>query len=125
MRLHAASAKTTLYQDQGEREKTMVGARVKFPNSSECTPAEQALFCPAQRVIDLYNQDSGDKAKRICAKVRRWFFSAAAAREWAGVHFLKEVQSKHGHGCVLWRQPDRINIQVTVTREILVLRAEK
>jgi hypothetical protein len=78
-------------------------------------------MCPAERVIGLYNQESGDTAQRIAKKVRKWFFAEARKHGWAGVHFIPEVQSNHGAGCVLWRQPDQIGITITVTKETLVL----
>lgn len=99
----------------------MPGAKLKFPKSKEYKPAAPAVMCPAERVLGLYNQDSGDKAKRIAKKVRLWFFAEAPKHGWAGIHFLPQVQSNHGAGCVLWRSPDKIDISIKVTKETLVL----
>ena len=103
----------------------MAGAKLKFPQPNDYKSAIPAVLCPADRVVGLYNQDSGDTAKRICKKVRKWFFDQAAQKGWAGVHFLPQVQSNHGAGCILWRPPQQINMSVKVTKKTLVLLAEK
>ncbi len=90
---------------------------------SDYKPSEPAVICPAERVIGLYNENSGDTAKRIAKKVRRWFISQAEKQEWAGVHFLNEVQSNHGAGCILWRPPEKVDVKITITKRILVLNA--
>ena len=96
-------------------------ARIKFPSPGNCKPADQAVLCPADRVLGLYNQDSEDTKKKIAKKVRDWFGSEARKKGWAGVRFLKDVQSSHGAGCVLWIPPQKINIQINVTNQTLVL----
>jgi hypothetical protein len=102
----------------------MAGAKLKFPNPRDYKPVHPAVMCPSERVIGLYNQDSGDTAERIAKKVRKWFFAESAKQGWAGVHFIPEVQSNHGAGCVLWRMPEKIDIQITVTKQTLVLTAD-
>ena len=94
---------------------------LKFPDPSDYRPASPAVLCPADRVIGLYKQDTGDAAERLSKKVRMWFASKAHEAGWAGIHFLPEVQSHHGAGCVLWRPPQQVNLQVVVTRQTLVL----
>jgi len=79
--------------------------RLKFPSPRDYKPAEPEILCPAERVIKLYNQGSGDTAKRIAKKVQGWFTAEAKKRGWKHVRFLKEVQSNHGAGCVLSRPP--------------------
>ncbi|HEY5704787.1 MAG TPA: hypothetical protein VIS96_04355 [Terrimicrobiaceae bacterium] len=101
------------------------GRKLKFPRPKDYRPAEPAIICPAERVIGLYNQDSGDTAQRIAKKVRNWFIEQAVKNSWAGVHFLNEVQSNHGAGCILWRPPEKVDVTITVTKEILVLSPEK
>jgi len=96
-------------------------AKKKFPNPNDYPPNSPAVLCPAGRVIGLYNQDSGDTAKRLAKKVRKWFADVARAKGWAGIHFLPEVESNHGAGCVLWRPPQQINLQIVVTKHTLVL----
>ncbi len=100
---------------------TSMARNLKFPEPRDYKPAEPAIICLAERVIGLYCQDSGDTAQRIAKKVREWFAIEAHARGWAGVHFLIEAQSNHGAGCILSRPPEKINIQITVTEQTLVL----
>jgi hypothetical protein len=100
------------------------GPKFKFPDPQDCKAGEPAILCPAERVINLYNQATGKQAKRIAKLVREWFAIQAKAKGWAGVHFLPEIQSNYGAGCVLWPPPRQINVEVTVTNEILVLMAE-
>ena len=100
------------------------GANLKFPNPNNCKPKDPAVLCTAGRVLKLYNQDSGDTAQRIAKKVRRWFATEALQKGWAGVHFLPEEQSKHGAGCVLWLPPHLVNVNITITKQTLVLVAQ-
>jgi hypothetical protein len=95
-----------------------MGTKVKFPAPRDYKPANPAVICPGERVIRLYNQDSGDTAQKIAKKVRIWFASEALKRGWAGIHFLTEVQTNYGAGCVLWRPPP-IQIEVKVNSLIL------
>ena len=95
--------------------------RLKFPEPKHYKPEHPAVFCPAQRVIGLYTQDSGNTAKKIAKRVRTWFSNEAHRRGWAGVHFLPEVQSNFGAGCVLWRPPEKINVSIRITKSTLVL----
>ena len=101
-----------------------VGAKLKFPKPTDSAAKEPAILCPAERILGLYNQDSTDSAQRIAKKVRSWFAAEAAKHGWAGVHFLKQVASAHGAGCVLWRPPARINVTITLRKEDLVLHAQ-
>ena len=103
----------------------MPGAKLKFPNPKNCKPQNPAVLCPANRVIGLYNQDSGNTAKRIAKKVRAWFTAEAIKKGWAGVHFLPDIQSAHGVGCVLWLPPHKINIMINVTKQTLVLLSQQ
>jgi hypothetical protein len=95
--------------------------KIKFPTPADCKPAEPAVLCPADRVIGLYNQDSGYTAQRIAKKVRTWFRTEAIKKGWAGVRFLTDVQSSHGAGCVLWRPPDQVNISITITNQLVLV----
>jgi hypothetical protein len=103
----------------------MRGRKLKFPEPKNYKSSQPAILCPAERVVGLYNQDSGESAQRIAQKVRKWFFVEASKRGWAGVHFLPEVQSNHGAGCILWRPPEKFAVQITVTEETLILLPEK
>jgi hypothetical protein len=102
----------------------MPGRRLKFPDPKDCKAKEPAVLCPAERVIGLYNQNSGSTAKRISKTVRAWFVTQALEAGWSGVHFLPEVQSENGAGCVLWPPPQQVNVTVTVTLQTLVLHAQ-
>jgi hypothetical protein len=104
----------------------MVGAKIKFPNTKSCKRENPAVFCTAERLLGLYNQDSGDPktAKKISKKVRRWFAREALAKEWAGVHFIPEIQSAHGAGCVLWLPPEKISVSIKITKNMYVLKSQ-
>lgn len=93
---------------------------MKFPNPTDYPPKFPAVLCPSERVLALFNQDSGDHAKRIASKVKDWFTAEAHKKGWAGVRFLPEVQTQHSAGAVLWTT-SMMNVQVTVTRQTLVL----
>lgn len=101
--------------------KQKVGAKLKFPEPTDYKQAHPAILCTAERVMGLYNQNSGNDGKKISKTVRKWFFGEAAKRGWAGVHFIPEIQSNHGAGCILWLPPKKIDVQITVTKETLVL----
>jgi len=96
----------------------------KLPKPADYGSGQPAVLCPGERVLALYNGLSEDNAKRIAKKVRAWFFAQAKLAGWAGVHFLKEVQTSHGGGFILWRPADRLDVQVTVTKTVLVLHDE-
>jgi hypothetical protein len=102
----------------------MRGKKLKFPTPGSVKPENPAVLCTADRVLGLYNQNSGDSAQRIAKKVRVWFAAEAEQRGWAGVHFLPEIQSSHGAGCVLWPPPQQINITINITNQVLVLNAQ-
>ena len=91
----------------------------KFPKSKDRSPNEPAVFCTAERVLNLYNQANEQPAKKISKKVREWTFDQAHNEGWSGVHFVPEVQSKHGAGCMLWVEQDRANVQID--KAVLVL----
>ena len=104
----------------------MAGAKIKFPNTKSCKPENPAVFCTAERLLGLYNQDSGDQktAVKISKKVRRWFAKEALAKGWAGVHFIPEIQSAHGAGCVLWLPPQQVNLTIKITKNMYVLNSQ-
>jgi hypothetical protein len=96
----------------------------KFPTPKSCKLKDRAVLCSAERILALYNQETGSKAKRIGKTVKKWFASQANDLGWAGGHFLPEVQSGHGAGCVLFVPPQKVNIKVEITKTTLVLLAE-
>jgi len=95
------------------------GPKFKFPDSKARSANKPAVLCPADRVLKLYNQAHALPAQRIAKKVRDWFFSEAHAKGWNGVHFIPEVQSQHGAGCLLWIEQIRVNIKITKTMLVL------
>ena len=99
-------------------------AKIKFPTPRSCKLKDRAVLCTAERILTLYNQATGKDAKRISKNVKKWFASEALLQGWAGGHFLPEVQSGHGAGCVLFVPPQQINVNVKVTQTTLVLLAE-
>jgi hypothetical protein len=101
----------------------MAGRNYKFPHPDDVSPGQGAVLCPSDRVLALYNQESGapKKAKSISKKVREWFFNHAHQQGWAGVRFLKDVQTSEASGCVLWIPPREINLSVNLTAQTLVL----
>ncbi len=92
----------------------------KFPDPNDYPAKSPAVLCPFDRVIKLYNQKTNSDAKRISKTVRAWFYQQAHQAGWAGTHFLPEVQSHHGAGCILWsKRQDALQIAITQTTLIL------
>jgi hypothetical protein len=95
--------------------------RFLFPDPERRSRKQPTVLCPAERVLALYNQDhEGQEAQRISKKVREWFFDQAHEAGWDGLHFIPEVQSRHGAGCVMWVTFEAGH-RVLVTNQILVL----
>lgn len=99
-------------------------AKIKFPLPSDCKRDNPAVICPGERVIGLYNQVATKKAQKISKKVRAWFAIEAINRGWIGVHFIKEVQTDFGAGCVLWL-PAAVQIQSTHKTLVLIPQTEQ
>lgn len=78
--------------------------KFKFPDPNDYPPKSPAVLCPADRVLNLYNQANQAEAKRISKKVREWFYDESHQKGWKGIHFMPEVQSQHGAGCLLWSE---------------------
>jgi hypothetical protein len=120
------SPKKTTAAKKSSRKKPMgkatrSGRRLKFPEMSKYPLSEPAVMCPAERVIGLYNENSGKTAAKVSATVRTWFESEAPKHGWAGVHFVKDVQSGNGAGCILSRPPVNVGATITITQTTLVL----
>ncbi|MBY4676193.1 hypothetical protein [Marinobacterium arenosum] len=97
----------------------------KFPTPASCKLKDNAVLCTSDRILALYNQATGKEQKRITQPVKTWFAAEAQNNGWAGGHFLPEVQSGHGAGCVLFVPPREINVSVNVTEKTLVLMADE
>lgn len=103
----------------------MKGRKLKFPTPASCKLKHGAAFCTAERVIGLYNQENGEKRQRITDSIKQWFAAEAMGHGWAGGHFIPEVQSGHGAGCVLFMPPQQVNVAINVTEKTLVLVADE
>lgn len=79
----------------------MAGRKLKFPDPKDYAAKHIVVLCPAERVIGLYEQETGEVAERIAKTVQTWFSAEAAKRGWAGCRFVPEVQSTHGAGAIL------------------------
>jgi hypothetical protein len=99
-------------------------AHFKFPTPKTCKLKDRAVLCTAERILALYNQEPGQTAKRISPSVKKWFSAQAPLHGWAGGHFLPEVATGHGAGCVLFIPPQQVNVKITVKSTTLVLEAE-
>lgn len=73
----------------------------KFPDAKGRSQNHPAVLCPADRVLALYNEQSGDSAQRIVKKVKTWFEKQAKSQGWADVRWFKDVSTNHGAGCVM------------------------
>lgn len=73
----------------------------KFPDPKDYPSKHPIVMCPSDRVLNLYNQETGEGAIRKGKKVKEWFQERALQEGWAAVHFLPEVQTMHGAGCLL------------------------
>lgn len=127
-RVESISSRATMPTHRHQRRNRMpakktkkVGAPVKFPLPEDYRSKYPAVFCPAERILALYDQDSGDTAQRLAPKVKSWFRTQAYGKGWAGIHFMPAVQTNHGAGCAMWRPPQQVNVQVVVTKQTLVL----
>jgi hypothetical protein len=87
--------------------------------------SDGAAFCTAERVVGLYNQEHGTNRQRITQSIKSWFGQEAMSNGWAGGHFIPEVQSGHGAGCVLFVPPRQVNVNVRVTEKTLVIVADE
>lgn len=76
-------------------------ADFKFPDPKDVPPKHPVVMCPSERVLNLYKQETGEDAQRKGKKVKAWFEQRALSEGWAAVHFLPEVQTLHGAGCLL------------------------
>ncbi len=99
-------------------------AGFKFPTPKSCKIKDRAVLCTAERILALYNQATGKSAQRITKNVKMWFAEEAPKHGWAGGHFLPEVQSGHGAGCVLFTPPQQVNVSIKIKNTTLVLEAE-
>lgn len=98
----------------------MPGKKLKFPNPKDYPAKDPVVLCPADRVIGLYNQATGNKAQRIAMNLKAWFEAEAKAKGWVDCRFVPEVQSRHGAGCMLLNP-----LSVTVTLKKIEIHLDK
>ena len=103
----------------------MAGKKFKFPTPDSCKLKDNAVLCTSVRILALYNQENGKEQQRITQPVKNWFATEVRQNGWAGGHFLPEVQSGHGAGCVLFVPPKNVNLSVQVTEKTLILVADE
>lgn len=75
--------------------------RNAFPTPSTAKGDGSTFWCPAQRVIDLYNKEHGDRRQKLTTPVKNWFHQKAQSLGWAGSQFLPDTQTGNMSGCVL------------------------
>lgn len=78
-----------------------LGRPFVFPIPHNYSPASPPLLCDRDRVLALYNQDSGDTAQRVTPKVEEWFIQRAFREDWAAAAFVEDAMSGHSGGCIL------------------------
>lgn len=76
-------------------------AKFKFPDPADYPPKTPIVICPGERVLNLYNQETGKDAQRLSKNVKDWFIDNARANGFADAHFVPEVETHHGAGCLL------------------------
>jgi hypothetical protein len=60
--------------------------------------------------MGLYEQSEKQKPRKINPTVKTWFRQEALRTHgWSAAMFVPEVQTQHGAGCVLYKQPLQIN----------------
>lgn len=72
-----------------------------FPDPNERTMNHPGVICHAERILALFNQESGDSAQRISKKVRAWFEEEAIDHGWGSIEWYPEASGNQGMGCVL------------------------
>ncbi len=77
-------------------------AGFKFPDPKRRSMQHPAVTCDADRILSLYNQDSGAQAKRVSKSVKEWFQKEAHEKGWAGVGFLPNATTGIGYSAILW-----------------------
>ena len=75
----------------------------KLPDPDERSAKEPAVLCKNDRVLALYNTYNDKKAERISESVREWFLKTAEEEGWSAAFFLKDVETRHSAGCVLYK----------------------
>lgn len=90
----------------------------KLPDPSERSEREPAVLCSSARVLNLYNaHNKSKKAERVSKTVRNWFIETAQDEGWDAALFLKDVETAHLAGCVLYKRPVNILVNLFIKGE--------
>jgi hypothetical protein len=88
----------------------------KLPDPSERSEKEPAVLCSSERILNLYNNYNKSKpAQRVSKDVRGWFTRTAQEEGWDAAFFLKDVETKHSAGCVLYKKPTNILVNLFIS----------
>jgi hypothetical protein len=86
----------------------------KLPDPSERSEKEPAVLCSSERVLALYNKAQNKGAQRVSKEVRDWFLESAQQEGWDAAIFLNDVETRHSAGCVLYKKPTNILVNVFI-----------
>lgn len=86
----------------------------KLPDPAERSEKEPAVLCSSTRVLALYNNNHKNEALRVSKEVRSWFTATAKKEGWSAAMFLKDVETKHSAGCMLYKAAENILINVFI-----------
>lgn len=76
--------------------------KYEFPRPEDMPTAENAFFCHAKRILEIYSKYHGRKQQRMTAPVQAWFQEEAYRFGWGEAEVLTDVASKNGYaGCML------------------------
>jgi len=86
----------------------------KLPDPSERSEKDPAVLCNSERVLALYNNAHQKTAKRISKDVRGWFLETAQQEGWDAAIFVKDVETSHSSGCLLYKKPANILVNLFI-----------
>jgi hypothetical protein len=86
----------------------------KLPDPSERSEKEPAVLCGSERVLSLYNTANNKNAQRVSKEVRSWFIETAQEEGWDSAIFIKHVETGHSAGCVLYKKPTNVLVNVFI-----------
>lgn len=87
----------------------------KLPDPSERSEKEPAVLCGSKRILDLYNRAKEKDAKRVSKEVKKWFLETAKNEGWDAAIFIKDVETGHSSGCVLYKKPMDILVNLFIS----------
>lgn len=78
-------------------------AKYKFPDPDKRSPANPTVLLPAERLLAIYNQETGKEAQRVSKKVQEWARETGHAAGFDGVAFSEDATPGAGRGCIFWK----------------------